>query len=72
MQTRHLVETVVELDGARYSWIVHREPQWSSMDGWKGLCIEVRSVECEGRKLLLELPFVKVQAALFLIVRGQR
>lgn len=59
MQTRRPVEKVVEIDDSHYCWVVHREPQWSSMDGWKGLCIEVRSTEVSGRTLLLEMPFLK-------------
>lgn len=59
MQTRRPVLRVLEVDGVRYSWVVRREPQWSSMDGWKGLCIEVHCPEVAGRTLLLELPFVK-------------
>jgi hypothetical protein len=57
MQTRRAVENVMEVDRVAYRWVVCREPQWSSIDGWKGLSIEVTSAEGPGRRLLLELPF---------------
>jgi hypothetical protein len=59
MQTRRPVVTEVEVDGVAYCWVVHREPQWSSMDGWKGLCIEVTHADGSGRTLLIEFPFMK-------------
>jgi len=57
MQIRRPVENVVEVDGEAYRWSIHRAPQWSSMDGWKGLCVEVTPAEGPGRPLLVELPF---------------
>ena len=59
MQTRRLVEKPVEVDGTPYRGVVYREPQWSSAEGWKGLCIKGRSLDDSGRTLLLELPFAK-------------
>ncbi len=57
MQIRRTGDSVVEVDGVPYRWAVHREPQWSSMHGWKGLSVEVTLAEGAGRHLLLELPF---------------
>lgn len=57
MQIRRSVPRIVEVEGLRYSWTVRREPQWSSIEGWKGPSIEVSCVDIGGRTLLLELPF---------------
>jgi hypothetical protein len=43
----------------KLQWNVHREPQWCTADGWKGLSILVRLMEGKGRELLIEYPFKK-------------
>ena len=48
---------VCVIDGVAYRWHVHREPQWASVDGAKGLCIAVEPVEDAQKILLMEYPF---------------
>jgi hypothetical protein len=48
---------LVEVGGATYAWSVHREPQWCTIDGWKGLALEVAAQDASGRQLIIELPF---------------
>jgi hypothetical protein len=45
------------IGGVPYCWRVHREPQWSSVDGPKGLCIAVEPQDNPQKILLLEYPF---------------
>lgn len=49
----------VIIDGTKLLWAIHREPQWCTADGWKGLSISVRLEGDKGRELLLEYPFPK-------------
>jgi hypothetical protein len=44
------------IDGLTFGWSVHREPQWCTADGWKGLSICVQLANGKGRQLLLEYP----------------
>lgn len=48
---------IAVIDGVAYSWRVYREPQWSSVDGAKGLCISVEPQEDPQKILLMEYPF---------------
>ncbi len=48
---------VVIVDGMKLHWAVHREPQWCTADGWKGLSIAVRLENGKGRELILEYPY---------------
>jgi hypothetical protein len=45
------------VEGLKLNWAIHREPQWCTADGYKGLSIVVRLTEGKGRELLLEYPF---------------
>jgi hypothetical protein len=47
---------VVVVDGVKLRWCVHREPQWCTADGWKGLSIAVCLANGKGRELILEYP----------------
>lgn len=49
---------VIVVEGENLRWHVHREPQQSSVDGTKGLCIAVADAEKPQRQLLLEFPYV--------------
>ena len=49
--------SLVEVGGATYRWSVHRQPQWCTTDGWKGLALEVAAEGASGRQLIVELPF---------------
>lgn len=54
------VDASVVVDGFELHWTLLREAQYTSTDGYKGMCFSVRA---EGRKafreLLLEFPFPK-------------
>jgi hypothetical protein len=50
-------ESRLTMDGSEYCWSIHREPQWCTDDGWKGLAVAVAAVDAEGRQLIIELPF---------------
>jgi hypothetical protein len=54
IHTRKLVGTV-EVDGVRFDWAVSREPQWCTVDGWRGMTIALRKLDAE-REAVLEFP----------------
>jgi hypothetical protein len=56
-QPRDLAGTV-SVDGDAYSWALTREPQWCTVDGWKGMSVALRR-EGEGREAILEFPMPK-------------
>lgn len=58
-KAKRSMEDVAKVDGVAYRWHIHREPQWASVDGAKGLCIAVQHEENPQKTLLLEYPFPK-------------
>ena len=46
---------VVEVDGLKYDWELQREPQWSDVEGWKGMTISLQEQDTQ-RGALLEFP----------------
>lgn len=54
LHTRDLNGTI-EVDGVRYQWAVQREPQWCTVDGWKGMTIALRQHDAQ-REAILEFP----------------
>lgn len=44
----------VEVDEREFQWELRREPQWCTVDGWKGMLVGVRSRGAEGREALLQ------------------
>lgn len=46
---------VVNVDGDDYEWELRREPQWCTVDGWKGMTIAVRQKDAQ-REALLQFP----------------
>ncbi|TAK17011.1 MAG: hypothetical protein EPO38_01310 [Rhizorhabdus sp.] len=54
LHTRDL-NGVVEVDGEQYEWSLQREPQWCTVDGWKGMAVSLRHRDA-GREALLEFP----------------
>jgi hypothetical protein len=54
LHTRDLAG-VVEVDGLRYEWSVQREPQWCTVDGWRGMTIALRLHDAQ-REAILEFP----------------
>lgn len=51
---RNLTGTV-DVDGLKYEWELQREPQWSDIDGWKGMTISLMQTDTQ-RGALLEFP----------------
>ena len=45
------------IDGIELRWLLIREPQWCTADGWKGMAISVRVADGAWQELLLEYPF---------------
>lgn len=58
-KAKRSMEDTAVIDGVKYRWHIHREPQWASVDGAKGLCISVQHEENPQKVLLLEYPFPK-------------
>jgi len=54
LHTRDLKGTA-EVDGLRYEWAVQREPQWCTVDGWKGMTIALRQRDAQ-REAILKFP----------------
>lgn len=54
LHTRDLAGTL-EVDGLRYHWELQREPQWCTVDGWRGMTIVLR-LEDGDREAILEFP----------------
>jgi len=54
LHTRDLAGTV-EVDGLQYAWVVQREPQWCTVDGWKGMTVLLRLRDAQ-REAILEFP----------------
>src|ERR1700674_3710638 len=52
-------EGSIAVDGVSLNWRLVSEPQWTTEDGYKGLCISVWTEEGHHRELILEYPFPK-------------
>ena len=46
---------IVDVDGLKYEWELRREPQWSDIDGWKGMTVALLQKDMQ-RGALLEFP----------------
>jgi len=46
---------IVDVDGFKYEWELRREPQWSDIDGWKGMTVALLQKDTQ-RGALLEFP----------------
>ena len=51
-------EGIISCDGVSFEWRLHREPQWCSADGWRGLVIVFRGVD-GFREAFVEWPMPK-------------
>lgn len=49
---------VVLVEGGDFEWRLHREPQWCTADGWRGLVLVLRRVGGQ-REALVEWPMPK-------------
>jgi hypothetical protein len=54
LHTRDLAGTI-EVDGLHYEWAVQREPQWCTVDGWRGMTVMIRLRDSQ-REAILEFP----------------
>jgi len=45
----------VQVDGREYEWKLRREPQWCTVDGWKGMTVALRQRD-EQREAILQFP----------------
>jgi hypothetical protein len=45
----------IEVDGVGFDWVVQRESQWCTVDGWKGMAIALRQHDAQ-REAILEFP----------------
>jgi hypothetical protein len=54
LHTRDLTGTV-EVDELQYEWTVRREPQWCTVDGWRGMSVIFRLRDAQ-REAILEFP----------------
>jgi hypothetical protein len=50
------IQSAVTIDGFSLIWNLHREQQWFTSDGWKGVAFHVRVAEGVRRELFLEFP----------------
>jgi hypothetical protein len=55
------LEGLIDVNGARLSWRLLSEPQWTTAHGFKGLCISVRTEDACHRELILEYPMPNKQ-----------
>lgn len=55
MGNMHSLNGIIDVDGLKYEWELQREPQWSDIDGWKGMAISLLQKDMQ-RGALLEFP----------------
>jgi hypothetical protein len=55
------IEHAVTIEGHPLIWSLHREQQFTTDDGWRGVAIHVRLAQGTRRELHLEYPAVKTQ-----------
>jgi len=55
-RTKRKIEFKIVIDGLQLNWRLHREQQWCTADGWKGVAIHVATAQGTFRELFLEYP----------------
>ncbi|MBW3635941.1 MAG: hypothetical protein KY445_05665 [Armatimonadetes bacterium] len=50
-------DQTVRVANQEFRWRVHRQPQWCTADGWKGLALHVELAREPQRTLIIEFPF---------------
>ena len=58
MRAKRALTGTLDVDGQEYEWELRREPQWCTVDGWKGMTIVLRQANAQ-REALLEFPMPK-------------
>ena len=62
-RAKRSIESAMTIDGFSLIWNLHREQQWFTKDGWKGVAIHVRVAKGARRELFLEFPPVGTEKA---------
>ena len=60
--SQRITDGVVTVGEAEFRWNVHREPQWCTEHGWKGLVIAVEPAVEPQRRLIIKYPFPESKA----------
>ena len=55
-RAKRSIQAAMNIDGFSLIWNLHREQQWFTADGWKGIAIHVSVAEGARRELFLEFP----------------
>jgi hypothetical protein len=56
-RAKRSIQGTTNIDGFKMVWTLHREQQWFTADGWKGVSIHVKLAEGRARReLFLEFP----------------
>jgi hypothetical protein len=53
---KRTIQSELVIEGMPFIWRLHREQQWCTADGWKGISIQVSTAEGNSRELFLEYP----------------
>jgi hypothetical protein len=62
----------ISVGGFRLYWELISEPQWTSEDGYKGLCFSIRTEDGHHRELILEYPIPRKLTGVGLVQLPQR
>jgi hypothetical protein len=62
-RAKRSIQSAVTIDGFSLIWNLHREQQWFTADGWKGVAIHVKVAKGVRRELFLEFPPVGTEKA---------
>jgi hypothetical protein len=57
-RAKRSIQSAVTIDGFPLIWRLHREEQWCTSDGWKGVAIHVKVAERARRELYMEFQAV--------------
>jgi hypothetical protein len=55
-RAKRSIQSTMTVDGFSLVWNLHREQQWFTADGWKGVAIHVKVAVGVRRELFLEFP----------------
>jgi len=55
-RAKRTIEGAVTIEGFSLIWNLHREQQWFTDDGWKGISVHVKGATGKRRELFLEFP----------------
>jgi hypothetical protein len=57
MKKARSADKTVQVANQEFRWHIHRQPQWCTVDGWKGLALHVELAHEPQRVLIIEFPF---------------